>query len=224
MSDNITKRFFLAGGFFLTMVAGQVNVISYTGVYSQTVSHLTGTVTHLSSELLKAQWISSFQITLIIVHFLAGSAVSGFVTGIRSLRMGRRYGVLLMLEGFVLTLSMIYLQDGALYGEYLAAFACGLQNAMASSFSGAVLRTTHMTGIITDLGILIGHSLRHGNPDLQRFLLYLSLLSGFITGGILGSLAYISIGILALLIPAGMTFSAGLIYFVWRHLFYSDDD
>jgi uncharacterized membrane protein YoaK (UPF0700 family) len=223
MSDTLTKRFFLAGGFFLAMVAGQVNVISYAGVYSQTVSHLTGTVTHLSSELLKAKWISALQITLIIIHFLAGSAVSGFVTGIRSLRMGRRYGVLLMLEGFVLTLSMIYLQDGALYGEYLAAFACGLQNAMATSFSGAVLRTTHMTGIITDLGILIGHSLRHGNPDLQRFLIYISLLFGFITGGILGSLAYISIGILALLIPAGMTFTAGFIYFVWRHLFYSDD-
>jgi uncharacterized membrane protein YoaK (UPF0700 family) len=223
MPDSVTKRFFLLGGFFLAMVAGQVNVISYIGVFSTTVSHLSGTVTHLSSELLKGDWRSAWSIALIIGHFLAGSAVSGMVTGTSTLRMGRRYGLLLMLEGFILFLSMIYLQDGALYGEYLAALACGLQNAMATSFSGAVLRTTHMTGVVTDLGILIGHAIRTGKADLKRFYIYISLLSGFTTGGIAGTLAFERAGIYALLIPAGMTFGSGMVYFIWRQVYYGDD-
>merc|ERR1719401_1610209 len=41
---------------------------------------------------------------------------------------------------------------------YLCAAACGLQNGMATSYSGAVIRTTHVTGIATDIGLICGRS------------------------------------------------------------------
>ncbi|MCV5232039.1 DUF1275 domain-containing protein, partial [Escherichia coli] len=84
----------------------------------------------------------------------------GFFIESSALKLGRRYGVALCIEGRLLLLSLGFLVQGDLYGQYLASAACGLQNAMITTFSGAVVRTTHMTGIITDLGIMIGESLR----------------------------------------------------------------
>jgi uncharacterized membrane protein YoaK (UPF0700 family) len=43
--------------------------------------------------------------------------------------------------------------------------ACGLQNAMATGYSGAVIRTTHVTGIVTALGIAVGLAARRERVD-----------------------------------------------------------
>lgn len=44
---------------------------------------------------------------------------------------------------------------------YPLAVACGMQNGMVTTWSGAVVRTTHFTGTITDTGLVIGHWLRY---------------------------------------------------------------
>jgi uncharacterized membrane protein YoaK (UPF0700 family) len=72
---------------------------------------------------------------------------------------------------------------------YWAALACGIQNAMASSYCGLVLRTTHVTGIVTDIGILIGHWLRHRREEPWRLLFLSCLLGGFALGGVGGAAA-----------------------------------
>ena len=70
--------------------------------------------------------------------------------------------------------------DHPAMGALLAAMACGLQNAMATTFSGAAIRTSHLSGMFTDLGIGIGHALR-GLP-LQKRRLLLCLLIPIIPG------------------------------------------
>ena len=101
--------------------------------------------------------------------------------------------------------------------------ACGLQNAMATSYSGAVIRTTHMTGILTDLGISAGLRLRGEPFGRRRVGLYLLLFAGFFTGGILGSIGYVHIGFATLLFPAALTGAAGLGYFAFKQLARSID-
>jgi uncharacterized membrane protein YoaK (UPF0700 family) len=129
-----------------------------------------------------------------------------------ALKLGRRYGFVLILEAGCLFTAWWLLEQNNSGGEFLAAFACGIQNAMASSYSGAVIRTTHMTGIITDLGIALGHAVRGESVDRRRAGLYTVLLAGFFFGGICGSYGFIKIGFNTLLVPATAVGLAGLSY------------
>ena len=75
----------------------------------------------------------------------------------------------------------------------------GLQNAIVTKLSNAVIRTTHMTGIVTDLGIELGKLVywnRHPDApapvraDRTRLKVLTSLLAGFVLGGITGALGF----------------------------------
>jgi uncharacterized membrane protein YoaK (UPF0700 family) len=97
-------------------------------------------------------------------------------------------------------------------GVYSAACACGLQNAMVSTYSGAVVRTTHVSGMFTDLGIFLGHALRGLPVDSRRLRLCYLITSGFLCGGIGGAVAFRCSGYAALFIPGGLTAMTSLVY------------
>ena len=98
---------------------------------------------------------------------MLGSAFSSFFVENQALKLGRRYGVALCIESGVLFLALWVLLQGYTSGQYFASAACGLQNAMITTYCGAIIRTTHMSGIITDLGIMIGARLK-GTPLLAE--------------------------------------------------------
>jgi uncharacterized membrane protein YoaK (UPF0700 family) len=62
----------------------------------------------------------------------------------------------------------------------MLAMACGMQNAMTTRYSGAVVRTTHLTGMFTDMGLLIGHMLRSDKDfqDMWKFSLFIPIILG----------------------------------------------
>ena len=118
---------------------------------------------------------------------MVGSAISGYIIQSTALKLGRHYGTALILESILLTAAGITLTRGSISGHYLASAACGLQNAMVTTYSGAVVRTTHMTGIITDLGIMIGAYLRGEHADKRKVSLLLAVVAGFVFGGFVGA-------------------------------------
>jgi Protein of unknown function (DUF1275) len=63
---------------------------------------------------------------------------------------------------------------------YMLAMACGMQNGMTTRYSGAVVRTTHLTGMFTDMGLLIGHLLRSDRDfqDMWKFSLFVPIILG----------------------------------------------
>jgi uncharacterized membrane protein YoaK (UPF0700 family) len=83
----------------------------------------------------------------------------------------------------------------------------GLQNAVVTKISDAEVRTTHVTGIVTDLGIELGKLVyvnRHRSAlqprveaDRTRLLTLGALLGGFFVGGVLGALGFQRFGYLA---------------------------
>ena len=73
----------------------------------------------------------------ILAAFFLGCLVSGALIRQSSLRLGRRYGVALSVESALLLAAVYFLRRGANTGDYLAAAACGLQNAMVSTYSGS---------------------------------------------------------------------------------------
>jgi len=97
------------------------------------------------------------------------------------------------------------MRSHTMLGSYFASAACGLQNAMASTYSGAVLRTTHLSGMFTDLGAALGHFLRGIPVDWIRVRLYAMLIGSFFLGGIAGSLLFATFGPATLYLPAAFT-------------------
>ena len=101
-------------------------------------------------------------------------------------------------------------------GIYSASCACGLQNAMVSTYSGAVVRTTHLSGMFTDLGIFLGHYLRRLPVDRRRLSLCFLIISGFLCGGIFGSAGFRHFGYTTLYVPASLAAVTACAYALYR--------
>lgn len=118
--------------------------------------------------------------------------------------------------------------------SYCAAAACGLQNGMCTMHFGVVVRTTHVTGLATDLGVTLGRvasvfckrrcrrsrfdaiDLAKIEVDTQKLHVYMLIGLGFISGVVFGAFIENYLGVLTLLIPASVTGLGGLAYtFFW---------
>jgi uncharacterized membrane protein YoaK (UPF0700 family) len=209
-------RWVWVGAGLLACVAGMVNVVGYLGFEHQAVTHLTGTTTLMGGAIARGDVDALLELAGIALAFVSGAALSGTIVQDSTLRLGRRYGVALVLESILLFASIPWFVRGQLAGPMLAAMACGLQNAMATTYSGAVIRTSHLSGMFTDLGIGLGHALRGMPLQKRRLLLCGLIISGFLAGAILGALLFARFGHAALAVPAAVTGTAGLAYAGYR--------
>jgi hypothetical protein len=87
---------------------------------------------------------------------------------------------------------------------------------MVSTYSGAVVRTTHLSGMFTDLGVFLGHWLRRLPVDTRRLRLCFLAIAGFRGGGVAGAAAFHRLSYAALLIPAALTAATSLVYGLYR--------
>jgi len=211
------------GGFFLALCAGSINAIGLLGFRHQAVSHLTGTSTFLALEIAQNNSAEIIHLLLVMASFMAGAAFSGLLIGNTALKLGRRYSLALFIEAILLLVSMWYLNRNSLSGHFFASAACGLQNAMTSTYSGAVVRTTHVSGLFTDLGVIFGLKLRGTPVDQRRVVLYLTLISGFIAGGVIGAIAFEHWRFSAMLFPAALAVLLALSYWAYWHRAQSAD-
>ncbi|MDP2609998.1 MULTISPECIES: YoaK family protein [unclassified Oceanobacter] len=203
------------GAFVLALIAGVVNAVGLLGFEHQSVSHLSGIATLLGTSLITDSLRNVLHISGLMLAFLMGSAISGFMLHGVALKLGRHYDTLLILEAVLLTMAFLLLSKEFFYGHYLASAACGLQNAMATTYSGAIIRTTHVTGIFTDLGIMIGAFLRGEELDIRKLKLFTLIIAGFISGGVIGVLLYSEYYFMTLLFPAAVCMVIALIYRIY---------
>ena len=209
-------RWVWIGAVALACVAGMVNVIGYLGFEHQAVSHLTGTTSLLGAAIAHGDLRSVIHLWGVLIAFCAGAMLSGLIIQDQTLKLGRRYGVALALEAALLLLAIPLFKQQQIWGALLAAMACGLQNAMVTTYSGAAVRTTHLSGMFTDLGIGLGHLLRGMPLPMRRLTLSGLIISGFLGGGVLGAWFYRHWGYDALLAPALLTGSTGIGYVLYR--------
>jgi uncharacterized membrane protein YoaK (UPF0700 family) len=214
-------RWVWLGAALLAAIAGLINAVGFLSVARQGVTHLTGTTTLFGLALGGGRWGEAGYFLALIGSFVAGAIISGLVIRERSLQLGRRYGLALVVEAALLAAAVPLLQRQSVWGDYLASAACGLQNAMVSTYSGFAVRTTHVSGMFTDIGIALGAMLRGLPADRLKFKLWAILIGAFAGGGAAGAIAFGRFGFATLYFPAAVTAAAGAGYWLycrWRHV------
>lgn len=209
-------RWVWVGGWVLAFIAGTINVIGLLGFAHEAITHLTGNTTRLAEAVANLDMPAARHIALLMGAFVVGAVVSGFIIQDSTLQLDRRYSVALILESALLFVSVPLLQGAHSLGMYASACAIGIQNAMASTYSGTVVRSSHVSGMFTDLGISFGHALRGLPVDRRRVSLCFVVISGFFVGGIFGTMAFRRYNYSALLFPATFTAVIATFYAGYR--------
>lgn len=210
------SRWVVIGSAILAFNAGYINSIALLSFVNNSVSHVTGTVALAADAAVRGQWSMLLATTLIVVSFLVGAVISGLVVGNEALKPGRRYGVALLIESLLLLASWYCFRQQYFFGELLASAACGLQNAMVATYSGSVIRTTHLTGIVSDMGSAIGNALAGRYWLAAQFRLQAIIFTAFVIGAALGSVSFDRWQFDALLAASAWILVAALSYAVWQ--------
>ena len=195
----------------MAFVAGAVNAGGFLAV-SHYTSHMTGVVSSMADELAVGDLVTALAALAMMLSFLGGALVCTLLISFgQRRRMRSRYALTLALEAF---LMMVFgVMGNRLQQEIrftlpstvmLLCFIMGLHNAVTSIISGAAVRTTHLTGTVTDIGIELGRLAyvnvhqRKGRArilaDRQKLKLLLLILAAFLGGGVVGALGFRHIG------------------------------
>jgi len=211
MTDTLKDRRFKIWIAFLTFLSGFINVGAIRS-FSLPVSHHTGNVSHLALSIVHKNITEVFIIASAILAFFAGAFISGLLFHQRKFGLKKRYGILLMgLAGIFLSLALF--KTPQILKVSALSFAAGVQNAMFIFYGDILVRTTHITGYLTDAAFALAMCLR-GKKDKFRFFLFYSLnILFFLAGGITAGLIKISSFFIA---SACLYLIAGLYYFMMR--------
>jgi uncharacterized membrane protein YoaK (UPF0700 family) len=198
-------------GCVLPAIAGAINASGFfaVGVYT---SHMSGHTAHVGDDLATGNLALALDGAALVLSFILGAALCTLLVRYGKRIGGPPYWRPLLLEAcivFIFATFNIGAKHGAHIGStQMTALLCcamGVQNAIVTKLSGARIRTTHMTGVVTDIGIELARVLDdrvHGQPPQRHKLeLHAVVLLSFVVGATLGPLGYLSFGHLAMLFP-----------------------
>jgi uncharacterized membrane protein YoaK (UPF0700 family) len=227
--DTIFSPRHVPSWLLLCAAAGAVNGVAFV-MCEQYVTHVTGTVTRMGLEGPRLGLMAEYG--LVLLAFIAGAAVSVMWIQARA-RRGRRpqWSLPLIWVAFLLA-GVAVAGEADWFGPFgglhttdpppavllsVLAFAMGLQNASVASTTGLAVRTTHLTGPSTDLGVHIGTALMSSGKDRRDALRGAALRGGkvaaFMTGAALSLPLAGALGFLALLVPAAFVVAAAVLSF-----------
>ncbi|MTE00181.1 DUF1275 domain-containing protein [Paracoccus sp. YIM 132242] len=190
---------------FLAGIAGASNAGGFFAL-GQYTSHMTGYLSQIADSLATGHLLVTATALLAIASFVTGAAFCAFLVNWARHRMGRRqFALPLAVQGACLACfgfgGIFTTTPGRLFALCCLCFIMGMQNATITKISGARIRTTHATGMITDIGIEGGRALyRRLHPgrgvgvDGAKLRILLSLVGTFVAGGIVGALGYAMAG------------------------------
>ena len=205
----------------LAWIAGYTNILTIL-TCGHVTSHVSGTTSDFGRAVSEGNWRFVAFLGFLLVSFFVGAAVSGFTSELGKRRGWESIYVLPMtIEAILLTAFALLVEtstpgttvvgDRLLLMTGVASMAMGLQNATITRISSGVVRTTHVTGVLTDLGLeavqffwwladerlLLAKSPRRAaaaavraHPTSRRLALLTSIMGSFALGAGLGTLAF----------------------------------
>jgi uncharacterized membrane protein YoaK (UPF0700 family) len=202
----------------LAAVAGALNAAAFyaVGFFS---ANMTGNVSLASGRIATCQWVMALFYLSIVLAFVFGAAVSTLlISAGRRRHIAGVYAYCILLEAVLL--SGLGCADLVLHEPFRTrslvlglAFLMGLQNAVVTGISGARVRTTHVSGMSTDIGIELATAfdiLRGREPsnneahNWRALKLHVCTILSFLAGGVAGVVVYRAVGDYLLIISAGI--------------------
>jgi uncharacterized membrane protein YoaK (UPF0700 family) len=176
-------------------------------------SHMTGIISAVADNLATGSIALAIAGLVLLAAFTSGAATTAvLINWARRRQMRSKYALALLLEAALL---LVFGLAGANLSAFayllvpatvlLLCFIMGLQNAIVTKISQAEIRTTHMTGVVTDLGIELGRLIywnrsRHRDEihfvkaNRDKLFIHSTILGLFFLGGIVGALAFKAVG------------------------------
>ncbi len=204
----------------LSFVAGSVNAIGFIAIQRLT-TNVTGHFAFFMDDVLHLKWYAASIFFLYILFFFLGAFFSNTLIELRDRTKGVNVFILPVAVEIVL-LAAVAAIGTWFHITHPTAIACtllfamGLQNALVTKISNAVVRTTHLTGLFTDLGIEVSQLFFYRARDqrlklISNINLRLRIIVFFFLGGVAGGLLYTRVGFHALFLPA-LLLLIGLFY------------
>lgn len=212
----------------LCFVAGAANAGGFLAVHQYT-SHMSGVVSSIADELVLHRYGLVLNGVGALASFIGGAACSAIlINWARRMRLRSEYAIPLLLEALLLLgfgLLGTHLDDMEWLfvpaTVMLLCFMMGLQNALITKLSNAEIRTTHVTGMVTDIGIELGKlcywnapvrpGVRPVTADRHKLRLLAVLVGLFFLGGLVGAQAFSAIGYSATLPLAALLLGVAIL-------------
>lgn len=193
----------------LSFVAGIVNVSGLFALQRLT-TNVTGHFAYFAEEMVNRDFSHAWVYLFYILAFLSGAFCSNTIVELISTRSVRWMNAIPVGIEMAILLSIALFNPATVIQHAnviacLLLFAMGLQNALVTSISNSIVRTTHLTGLFTDLGIELSQIFFFRKPEQQKRLrssifLRLTIICFFFLGGVTGGFGYHHYGIRILLL------------------------
>jgi uncharacterized membrane protein YoaK (UPF0700 family) len=204
----------------LSAVAGMVNITGVLSVKTLT-TNVTGHFAFFSEEFSLGNYRLAGLYLIYTLLFFVGAFSTGVLVELA--HKYKRYSVFLipiLLESLLLIMAafsgdIFHGTNMSVVVAGLLLFAMGLQNALVTEVSQSVVRTTHLTGLFTDLGIQTAELMFRKSVPEKKILrkginLKLIVIVCFFLGGIIAAYLYSRFQIKTLLLPVSM-----LLFAMW---------
>lgn len=218
-----TFRHNLSLAVMLSLVAGTVNIAGVLSI-SVLTTNVTGHFAYFAEHFFLGSYANAFMFLLYILCFLLGAFTSNLLIEIANVHKPQiAHATPMLIEIALLAIcSLKVLNDNMI--ACLLLFAMGLQNALVTQVSQSTVRTTHLTGLFTDLGIELSQLFFYKKADERSRLaksigLRFAIIFSFFVGCLLGGLLYSYWQVQALLFAAAVLIIA-LLYDNMRYRFY----
>ncbi len=218
-----TEKHNLAIASLLSFVAGLVNVVGFFSVNTLT-TNVTGHFAFFIDEAFHRNVYLAFNAAFYVFSFFVGAFFSSFVVEIYlRQRENLMFVIPTLVEAFILIgigLSGSWLvENNPDIVAFALLFAMGMQNALVTTISNAVVRTTHLTGLFTDMGIEFSQLFFYRDRAnriklLKSIRLRLTIIWMFFAGGIAGGYLHSEFGLNALLFSAFLLLAGLLLDFI----------
>lgn len=218
--------------------AGVINIGAFMACH-RFVSHVTGFATFFGYEINQPESTNAFGMLVVPLFFLLGCMISGQLVDVR-LKLHKRpkyyitFGLVFLLNSIVLFLGATgrfghFGEPLALLRDYellvLLCLICGIQNGTITTVSKSVIRTTHLTGVTTDLGLgLVRFLNRHklkgeiGN-EVHANLMRAGIIFFFFFGSVFGGFVFKKwqyLGFAVPVITSGVLFATMLYFQIFK--------
>ena len=209
----------------LSFVAGLVNITGVLALKTLT-TNVTGHFAFFAEEIMRHDYATAFTFLLFTIFFLLGSFLSSFLQELISIKNPNQSHILpITLEIIILIAVGFFGTSGGIYTLYgkLTAFllllSMGIQNSLVTNISRSTVRTTHLTGLFTDLGIELSQLLFYKKPEEVKKLktsifLRLSIIFFFFLGCFSGGIIYQILEMKTLFVAAAVLLIAQLYDFL----------